>query len=147
MEKLVRPLKVKNETEKAVSVEVLGIRPDGEEHYTRVWLPLKCVVIQEEPDGKWVTEIEGWLAEKRRQEAPPSYSTHCSGNFNRDHYLPENFDTHEYLEAIEARFENGKKRYERLVEAAKAAGLPIRNRMKTATILKIAKENNVTLNY
>lgn len=112
-------LTVVRETEKAVLVNVPGEYDHVRETCSeQVWLPKSRIEISEE--GK-VVKMADWLAKKN------------------------GIPTEEAEKVAEGRREAALDRYADLVAKAKAAGLPVRNRMKTATILKIAKDHGVAL--
>ena len=116
-ETLYEAVKIVRETEKAVMVNVNDFNAHMTNYVVSLWLPKSQIEII---DGK-VVKMADWLAKKNG--------------------LP----TNERMEVIQRKQAAGLSRYDELVGKAKAAGLPVRNRMKTATILEIAKKHGVTL--
>ena len=119
----IREIKISKETEKAVLVEFndcANYNHVSERCNTiSIWLPKSQIEIA---DG-FVVKMAGWLAAKNGIE------TEAAAN------------------AAEECKNEGLAKYERLVAAAKEAGLKVRSRMKSSTILEIAAKAGINLVY
>jgi len=142
MQTFINSLNIVRETEKAVLVSLLRnnewMVEDHLDNTVEIWFPKSQVEIE---DGKVIAATE-WIIKskmKENEEYTLSFQNSWKG------FDEKELATVEAAEKREAALNAGIAKYDDLVARAKAAGLPVRARMKTATILKIAAEHGIVL--
>lgn len=138
----VTPLEIVRESEKAVMVIAernnSWMVEDRLNCRVQFWMPKSQIEIA---DGK-VVSASSWIIKSKLEENNQYVLDH---NQSWKGFEPAALATVEDEQRREQALSAGIKKYEALVAKAKAAGLKIRNRMKTATIMRIAAEHGVTL--
>lgn len=135
-------LTIIRETDKAVAVSLLRnnawLVEDYMDNTVTVWFPKSQIQIE---NGQ-VIGASDWIIKSKiaeNNQMTLNYSNSWKG------FEESELETIESQEQKEKALNAGIERYELLVSKAKAAGLPVRNRMKTSTILKIAAQHGITL--
>jgi hypothetical protein len=137
---LVTPVIIDRSTDKAVLAKMRRQNAwqveDYCDSYISVWFPKSQIEIN---DGRIVAASDWIIREKIKANA-------CYyGNQSYKGFEESALDTVEKAERREVALNAGIARYEELVRRAKEAGLPVRNRMKTETIMDIAQKHGVAL--